>query len=284
MIDSLIDLEKHLTDDEKLICESVSVFAKDKLQPIINQASEDGYFPKDVVKDFAALGLFVMNLPTPYGLNLSKIAYGLVCQELEMVDSSFRSFLSVQNSLVMYPIFEFGSDVQKEQYLPKLASGEYIGCFALTEADHGSDPSSMQTTAKKNNGGWIINGSKMWITNAPIADLIICWAMTDEGMRGFILDADLSGITINKMNHKMSLRASDTGEIIFKDVQVSDNALLPGTSTGLVSALKCLTQARYGICFGAIGAAISCLETALDYAKQRTQFGKPIAKIGRAHV
>ncbi|NQY42906.1 MAG: acyl-CoA dehydrogenase family protein [Legionellales bacterium] len=263
--------------EEQAIQESVADFASKELSLEINEAFENGYFPKELIPKFAKLGLFGINLPNPYGLDLSKLAYGLVCYELEKIDSAYRSFISVQNSLVMFPIYEYGNDLQKSTYLPKLASGEFLGCFALTEPDHGSDPSGMETSAKKIDGKWIINGVKAWITNAPIANVIICWARTDDGIRGFLVDSALKGVTINEMKHKMSLRASITGEIVFDNVAINEDCMLPGTEIGLVAALQCLTRARFGICFGAIGAAMDCFKTTLDYAKNRKQFNKSIA-------
>lgn len=276
-MNTLFNFDEHYSDEDKLVRDSISDFSTKELSEEINAAFEEGYFSTSLIPRFAEMGLFGMNIPKPYGFGLSKMAYGLACAELEKIDSAYRSFISVQNSLVMFPINEFGSEEQKSNYLPKLSSGETIGCFGLTEHDHGSDPSGIQTFAKKVSDGWLLNGSKCWITNAPISGLIICWANTDDGIRGFIVDSDLSGITINEMKHKMSLRASTTGEIVFENVKLHPGSLLPGTEKGLVTALQCLTQARFGISFGAIGAAINCFDISLNYAKNRKQFNKSIS-------
>lgn len=270
-------LSNYYSEEELMIANSVREFAKKELVSVIKIANEQGFFPKHIITQMAQLGLFGINLPEPYGLGLSKLAYGLVCQELEAVDSSFRSILSVQNSLVMFAIHKFGSPEQQEQLLPALAAANKLGCFALTEHDHGSDPNGMQTTAVAVKDTYLINGSKMWITNAPIADIIICFAKLDNNIRGFILDAKTPGVNINVVKHKLSLRASITGEIFLDNVVVPKENLLPGTDIGLSAALQCLTMARFGISFGAIGAANSCLQIALDYTKNRVQFNKKIA-------
>ncbi len=276
-MDLLINLEECYSNEDRMIQATVADFANKELSTGISDAFEKGYFPTKIIPEFANLGLFGISLPKPYGLELSKLAYGLICYELEKIDSAYRSFISVQNSLVMYPIHEFGNEKQRSIYLPKTSSGEWIGCFALTEPDHGSDPDNMETVAEKISGKWVINGSKAWITNAPIADFIICWAKTSIGIRGFLVNSATRGVIINEMKHKMSLRASVTGEIVFENVELAEDCILPGTEVGLVAALKCLTQARFGICFGAIGAAMDCFETALDYSKNRRQFDKPIS-------
>ena len=219
-----------------------------------------------------------MTLPEQVGgSHASPIAYGLVCQELERGDSALRSTVSVQSSLCMFPIFKFGSESQHQRFLPAMAKGELLGCFGLTEPDAGSDPASMQTTAKKVDGGWILNGAKMWITNSPIAQLAIVWAKTEEGVRGFIVEREFDGFTTPTITHKMSLRASITGEIILQDCFVPDENFLPGSTCGLKAPLSCLTQARYGICWGVMGAAQACLDSALDYTASRKQFDKPLA-------
>ncbi len=227
----------------------------------------------------AALGLLGSTLPESYGgVNASAVSYGLICQELERGDSGLRSFVSVQSSLCMYPIFAYGTQEQKKRFLPKMAAGELIGCFGLTEPDAGSDPSSMKTRAKKVAGGWQLSGSKMWITNATIADLAIIWAKDEhDQVKGFIVEKTFAGFNTNEIHHKLSLRASITGEIVLEDCFVPDANYLPGTEKGLACALGCLTKARYGIAWGAIGAAMACYEAALNYAKERLQFGKPIA-------
>jgi glutaryl-CoA dehydrogenase len=224
------------------------------------------------------LGLFGLTLPVQYGGGgASAVSYGLVCEELERGDSSLRSFVSVQNSLCIYPIFRYGSEQQKNQFLPKMIKGQCIGCFGLTEPDSGSDPGSMRTHAKKVEGGWLLNGSKMWITNATIADIAIVWAKTEVGVRGFIVEKSFKGFQTEAIKHKMSLRISITGELIFKDCFIPDSHYLPGTEQGLGAALSCLTEARYGIAWGATGAAIACYDAALEYCKERKQFEKPLA-------
>jgi glutaryl-CoA dehydrogenase len=217
-------------------------------------------------------------LPNEFGgAQASYVSYGLVCQELERGDSGLRSFVSVQSSLCMFPIFKFGSTEQKSHFLPQMAQGKIIGCFGLTEPDSGSDPGSMSTVAKKVSGGWKLNGAKLWITNATIADLAIVWAKTDAGIRGFIVEKNFAGFETNEIKHKMSLRASVTGELIFKDVFIPDSHLLPGTEKGLAAALACLNQARYGIAWGAMGAAMACFDIVRDYLLQRKQFDQPLA-------
>jgi glutaryl-CoA dehydrogenase len=223
----------------------------------------------------AELGLFGATLPE-YGAGLNPTSYGVICQELERADSGLRSFVSVQSSLCMYPIYSFGSDEQRRKYLPKMVRGELIGCFGLTEPDHGSDPSGMETRAVPDGDEWVINGAKMWITNGTVADLAIVWAKTPEGSRGFVVDTDTSGFSAREVHKKLSLRASATGELHFDDMRVPGTALLP-KSNGIGSALRCLNEARFGIAWGVIGAAMACFESALEYAKIRPQFGKPIA-------
>ncbi len=219
-----------------------------------------------------------MTLPETYGgSNIKAVAYGLVCQELERGDSGMRSFVSVQNSLVAFPIFRFGDEAQKKHWLPKLAAGQIIGCFGLTEADAGSDPNSMHTTAKKVADGWLLNGSKMWITNAPLADIAIVWAKTSAGVRGFIVEKEFPGYSCREIIHKLSLRASSTGELILQNCFVPEKNYLSQATGGLIDALQCLNEARYGIAWGAMGAAAACYDIALNYAKERKQFNKPIA-------
>lgn len=272
----LLDVE--LEADERCARDSVHAFVKKAVIPIMADACERAEFPMHLIKECAALGLFGLTLPKEYGGGAaSYVTYGLVCQELERGDSSIRSFVSVQSSLCMYPIFAYGSEKQKKHYLPQMAEGALIGCFGLTESDAGSDPSSMKTFAKKTTGGWILNGSKLWITNATIADVAIVWAKTEEGIRGFIVEKHFSGFHRHEIHHKMSLRVSNTGELVFSDCFVPDSHLLPGTIKGLSAALSCLTEARYGIAWGSIGAAQACYETALLYCKERHQFKKPLA-------
>jgi len=270
-------LEAQLSSEERLIQDSVRKFVRESVIPKMPNAYEQAHFPREFIQQAAALGLFGMTLPLEYGgAAASYLAYGLVCQELEYGDSGLRSFISVQNSLCMYPILKFGSEQQKQHWLPKMVKGEVIGCFGLTEPDSGSDPASMRTTATKVTGGWQLNGSKMWITNAPIADLAIIWAKTATGIQGFLVEKNCAGFSTVAIEHKMSLRASITGEIILQNCVVPDTHILPGTSKGLAAALDCLTQARYGIAWGAIGAAMACYDIALEYCKIRKQFGKSL--------
>lgn len=270
-------LETQLSSEDRLIQDSVRKFVRESVIPKMAVAYEQAHFPREFIQQFGSLGLFGMTLPLEYGgAAASYVAYGLVCQELEYGDSALRSFISVQNSLCMYPILKFGSEQQKQYWLPKMSKGEIIGCFGLTEPDSGSDPASMHTTATKVAGGWQLNGSKMWITNAPIADLAIIWAKTEDGIRGFLIEKDFDGFATAAIEHKMSLRASITGEIILQNCVVPDTHILPGTSKGLAAALDCLTQARYGIAWGAIGAAMACYDVALEYCKTRKQFGKSL--------
>lgn len=277
-MDDLLMLDEQLQDDEKMIRDSVARFVNTDVIPKMPDAFEKGEFPLELIKQSADLGLLGLTLPAQYGgADASYVAYGLVCQELERGDSGLRSFVSVQSSLCMYPIFAFGTEEQRQRYLPAMAKGELIGCFGLTEPDSGSDPASMRTVAKKVSGGWKISGTKMWITNAPIADLAIVWAKTEEGIRGFILEKEFAGLKRPEILHKMSLRASLTGELVMDEVFVPDSHLLPGTSKGLSAALSCLNQARYGIAWGVMGAAMACFDATRDYLLSRKQFGKPLA-------
>lgn len=277
-MEDFLFLDDQLTAEEKMIRDTVKEFVTVEVTPLMQDAYEKGEFPQQLIPKLADLGLIGMTMPTEYGgSEASYIAYGLACQELERGDSGVRSFVSVQSSLCMYPIYRYGSEEQKQKYLPKMARAELIACFGLTEPDSGSDPSSMKTFAKKVDGGWLLNGSKMWITNASFADIAIVWAHTDDGIRGFIVEKEFKGFERSEIHHKMSLRASNTGGLAFNDVFVPDENYLPGTEQGLGAALGCLSQARYGIAWGAIGAAEACYDIALDYAKQRKQFDKPIA-------
>jgi len=276
-MDDFAQLDGLLSSDELMIRDSVRQFVTG-VTPMFAQAFEDANYPRSLTGDMAKLGLFGLTLPQQYGgSEANYVAYGLACQELERGDSALRSFASVQNSLCMYPILEMGSDEQKNKFLPMMSQGKLIGCFGLTEPDAGSDPSSMRTTAKKVSGGYVLNGTKMWITNAPIADLAIVFAKTDDGIRGFIVEQEFEGFERLEIKHKLSLRASLTGELVFKDCFVPDSHYLPGSEKGLASPLKCLTQARYGIAWGAMGAAMACFDAALSYTKERQQFGKPVA-------
>ena len=277
-MDDLLCLDAQLHDDERLIRDSVARFVTNDVIPEVVEAFENATFPQAFIKKTADLGLLGLTLPAQYGgSEASYVAYGLVCQELERGDSGLRSFVSVQSSLCMYPIFRYGSEDQKIRFLPKMAKGELIGCFGLTEPNAGSDPSGMHTYAKKVNGGYCLNGSKIWITNGNIADVAIVWAKTDEGIRGFLVEKNFKGFTRKEMTLKMSLRASFTGELFFDDVFVPEENLLPGSERGLGAALSCLSQARYGIAWGAMGSAKACFDLTRDYLIQRKQFNKPLA-------
>lgn len=273
----LLHWDEQLTSEERMLRDSLRRFVDQEVTPIMAEAYEKARFPEELVPKIAELGVLGMTLPAPFGVGASYIAYGLACQELERGDSGLRSFVSVQSSLCMFPIFKFGNDAQREKFLPKMAKGEWIGCFGLTEPDSGSDPASMKTTAKKVKNGWILNGAKMWISNATIAKLAIVFAKTDEGVRGFIVEKDFEGFHANEIHQKMSLRASNTGELVFQNCFVPDENYLPGSDCGLKAPLSCLTKARFGIAWGAMGAASACFEIALNYAKERRQFNQPIA-------
>ncbi len=270
-------IEDLLSSEEKLIQDTVRNFISDDILPVIERHYREGTFPLHLVKKMGELGLFGSTLPARYGgAELSYVAYGLMMQELERGDSSIRSFASVQSSLVMYPIFTFGSDKQKEQWLPLLAKGEAVGCFGLTEPDFGSNPGGMITRAEKKGNRYVLNGAKMWITNGTLADVAIVWAKLDGEIRGFLIEKGTAGFSAPEMKGKHSLRASVTSELVFQDCVIPEESILP-KSGGLKSPLMCLDQARYGIAWGAIGAAMACYDTALNYAKSRVQFGKPIA-------
>ncbi|HKY98278.1 MAG TPA: acyl-CoA dehydrogenase family protein [Gemmatimonadaceae bacterium] len=279
----IFNIDFALSEEERAIRDSIRQFVDENVIPVIGKAYVDGKFPKEIIPQMAELGVFGANLPEEYGCaGLSNVAYGLINQELERGDSGVRSFASVQSSLAMYPIYAFGSEEQKKHYLPKMAAGEIIGCFGLTEPDYGSNPSGMITRAREqSDGSWILNGTKMWITNGSTAQIAIVWAKTgdskdDSSIRGFIVPTDAKGFTSKDQKGKLSLRASDTSELAFADLHLPADALLP-KSSGLKSPLMCLTQARYGISWGAIGAAMACYEEALSYAGNRVMFGKPIA-------
>lgn len=265
-----------LNGEERLLRDTVAQFVVDQVKPNIAKWWDEGILPLELIPRMGELGLLGMHLEGYGCAGTSAVAYGLACTELEAGDSGIRSFVSVQGSLAMYPIWAFGSEDQKERWLPGMAAGEVIGCFGLTEQDSGSDPASMRTTAKQVNGDWILNGSKMWITNGSIADVAIVWAMTDGGVRGFIVPADTKGFSSNAVTQKVSLRASITSELVFDNVRLSHDAVLPDVK-GLRGPLSCLNEARFGIIFGAVGAARDCYETSLSYAVEREQFGKPIA-------
>jgi glutaryl-CoA dehydrogenase len=271
-------LDNQLSPEERLSRDTVRQFIDEKVIEIMGDAVEKAHFPVELIPEMAKLGLFGATLPAQYGGSESNyVTYGLLCQELERGDSALRSFVSVQSSLCMFPIFKFGTEEQKREFLPKMAKGELIGCFGLTEPDAGSDPASMKTTAKKEKGGWRLNGSKLWITNATISDLAIVWAKTEQGVRGFIVEKGSDGFQRTEIKKKLSLRASNTGELNFTNCFVPDSHFLPGSEEGLSAALRCLTEARYGIAWGAMGAAMACYESALTYAKDRKQFNRAIA-------
>ena len=267
-----------LTEEELLIQKTANDFVNNEFKPVINEHYEKGTFPIEIATKLGELGFMGSSLPEESGgAGVSGVAYGLILHELEKGDSGLRSFASVQGSLVMYPIHSYGSDEQKKKWLPGLGSGELIGCFGLTESNFGSNPGGMVTTAKKDGDDWIINGSKMWITNGSLADVALVWAKDETGViRGFLLEKGMKGFTSNNIHGKLSLRASVTSELSMVDVRVPDNSRLPNIE-GLKGPLSCLTQARYGIAWGMIGAAIDCYDTALDYSLQRKQFSKPIA-------
>ena len=273
-----LDISSNFSDDEIMIQHSVREFVDKEVAPIIDEHFKNGTFPSELIPQFSDMNLLGVNLPEEYGCGgMSHIAYGLVCQELERCDSGIRSFVSVQGSLVMFPIYAYGNEDQRKKWLPKLASGETIGCFGLTEPDYGSNPGDMITTAKKTDGGYILNGSKMWITNGTIADIAVVWAKTEDGVvRGFLVEKGMEGFSAPKMKNKWSLRASVTSELIFDNVFVPEENLLPNVK-GMKGPLGCLTQARYGIGWGSIGAAMAMYEASLKYAKERIQFDKPIA-------
>jgi glutaryl-CoA dehydrogenase len=272
----LLHIDDQLTDSERLIRDTVRSFTGDQVLPNVGDWFEAGMLPRSVLTEMGKLGLFGMHL-TGYGCaGVGPIAYGVACRELEAADSGLRSAASVQGSLAMFPIWKYGSDEQKEQWLPLMASGAAIGCFGLTEPDHGSDPASMRTRAVKDGPDWVLNGTKMWITNGSIADIAVVWATTDSGIRGFLVPRGTRGFTARDIHKKMSLRASITSELVLDSVRLPASAVLPGV-TGLRGPLSCLTEARFGIAWGVTGAARTCLENAVAYAISRTQFGKPIA-------
>lgn len=276
-----LDVDSLFSEEEKAVRDTVRRWVDDAVMPIIAEHYLEGSFPMGLVPQMAELGLFGANLPEEYGCaGLNNVAYGLMMQELERGDSGVRSFASVQGALVMYPIHAFGSEEQKRAWLPRLASGEVVGCFALTEPDYGSDPGGMLTTARETGDGWVLNGTKMWITNGSTAHVAVVWAKTGDigrraGIRGFIVPTDTKGFSAKDQKGKLSLRASDTSELVLEDVHLPADAILP-KSKGLKSPLMCLTQARYGIAWGAVGSAMACYEEAVSYAKTRVMFKRPI--------
>jgi glutaryl-CoA dehydrogenase len=273
----LYDIAGSLTEEERMVQDSVARMVDEKVLPIIQECFEEHRFPRDLIPELAGLGLLGSSIKGYDCAGLNAISYGLICQELERGDSGIRSFVSVQSSLCMYPIYAFGSEAQKQRYLPRMARGEVIGCFGLTEPHGGSDPANMKTHAKKRGKDWVINGSKMWITNGTIADVAVVWAMTEEGIRGFLVDKGTPGFAAPEIERKFSLRASVTAALFFDNVVVPEENVLPGV-VGLKGPLSCLTQARYGISWGVIGAAQACLAQLLDYTKDRTLFGRPLAQ------
>lgn len=275
---ALLNLDDLLSAEQRAMRDVVRTFVDSHVKPNIGSWFENGHLPaRELAKQLGEIGLLGMHL-SGYGCaGTDAISYGLACLELEAGDSGLRSLVSVQGSLAMYAIYAFGSEEQKQQWLPRMASGDVIGCFGLTEADAGSNPASMRTTAKRDGADWVLNGSKMWITNGTIADVAIVWARTDEGIRGFIVPTNTRGFTANEVKHKMSLRASMTAELVLSDVRLPADAVLPGVAS-LRGPLSCLNEARFGIVFGVIGAARDCLETAINYAMTREQFDGPIAK------
>ena len=272
----LYDIRSELTEDEVMVKDTVARFVDDKVIPIIQDAFEKHEFPRHLIGEVAELGLLGSSIDGYDCAGLNSVSYGLICQELERGDSGLRSFVSVQSSLVMFPIHAYGSDEQKERWLPAMARGEAIGCFGLTEPHGGSDPGNMKTHAKRDGDDWIINGAKMWITNATIADVSVVWAMTDEGVKGFLVEKGTPGYVTQEIERKFSLRASVTGAQFFDNVRVPAANVLPGV-TGLKGPLSCLTQARYGITWGVIGAAQACLDEALKYSQDRVLFGRPVS-------
>jgi glutaryl-CoA dehydrogenase len=271
----VLRIDEQLTPEERLVRDTVRDFATDRVMPHIADWFEAGTLPRELIPEAGKLGLLGMHL-TGYGCaGMGPVAYGVACRELEAADSGLRSLVSVQGSLAMYPIWRYGSEEQKAEWLPRMAAGEAVGCFGLTEPDHGSDPASMKTQAKHNGSDWLLSGTKMWITNGSIADVAVIWARTPEGIRGFLVPRGARGFTSRAIHKKMSLRASVTAELHFDDVKLPADAVLPGV-TGIKGPLSCLTEARFGIVWGVTGAARSCFEAAAGYARTREQFGRPI--------
>jgi len=276
-----VSLEDDLDEEERMIRDTARQFVEEQVKPDIGGHFEDGTFPTELIPEMGELGFYAPNLDGYGSPNVSEKAYGLLMQELEAGDSGIRSMASVQGALVMYPIYAFGSEAQKERWLPGLGTGELVGCFGLTEPEHGSNPSGMETYAEKDAGEYVLNGSKTWITNSPVSDVAVVWARDrsaeENPVRGFLVETDKDGVTTNEIDEKLSMRASVTGEIGLNDVSVPEDAVLPGVE-GMKGPLSCLTQARYGIAWGAVGAARDSFETAREYATERDQFGGPIAR------
>lgn len=272
-----LNWQNTLSDEEKMIQESAHQYAQDKLVPRILEANRNEHFDREIMNELGTVGLLGATLPEEYGgSGVSHVSYGLIAREIERVDSGYRSAMSVQSSLVMHPIYTFGTEAQRKKYLPKLASGEWVGCFGLTEPDSGSDPASMRTTAKRTDNGYVLSGSKMWITNSPIADVFVIWAKLEGDIRGFVLEKGMKGLSAPKIDGKFSLRASITGEIVMDSVEVSEDHIFPEVK-GLKGPFSCLNKARYGIAWGSLGAAEFCWHAARQYTLERSQFGRPLA-------
>jgi glutaryl-CoA dehydrogenase len=273
-------LDAQLTEEERMLRDAAHAYAQEKLAPRVTQAYRDEATDPEIFREMGEMGLLGVTVPEEYGgIGAGYVAYGLVAREVERVDSGYRSMMSVQSSLVMYPIYAYGSEAQRRKYLPKLATGEFIGCFGLTEPDAGSDPGGMKTTARKTAGGYVLNGTKMWISNSPIADVFVVWAKSEAHggkIRGFVLEKGLKGLSAPKIQGKLSLRVSVTGEIVMQNVEVGEDALLPGVE-GLKGPFGCLNRARYGIAWGVMGAAEACFHAARQYGLDRKQFGRPLA-------
>jgi glutaryl-CoA dehydrogenase len=272
----LYEVDELLSDDERLVRDTVHTLVVDRLLPVVAAHFEAGTFPAELIPEVARVGLLGMHLHGYDCAGASAVAYGVACEELEAGDSGLRSFVSVQGSLAMFPIHAYGSEEQKQRWLPAMAAGRAIGCFGLTEPDAGSDPAAMRTTARRDGDDWVLNGTKMWISNGSIADIAVVWARTDDDIRGFVVERGTRGFAAHDITGKLSLRASVTSELSFDDVRLPGDALLPGVA-GMRGPLSCLNEARYGIAWGAMGAARACFEAALDYSKQRVAFGRPIA-------
>jgi glutaryl-CoA dehydrogenase len=280
----LYDVRSLLSEEERAVQDTVARFTDERVLPIIGDAFDEGRFPKELVPEIAELGLLGSTLPEEFGGGgLNAVSYGLICQELERGDSGIRSFVSVQSSLCMYPIFAYGSEEQKKRWLPDMAAAKVIGCFGLTEPHGGSDPGNMKTLARKDGGDWVLNGAKMWITNGNLADIAIVWAQTDDGIQGFVVEKGMAGFAAQEIKHKMSLRASVTSALYLDGVRVPEANRLPNVK-GLKGPLGCLTQARYGITWGPIGAAVACLDEALNYSKERILFERPVAATQSAQI
>jgi glutaryl-CoA dehydrogenase len=280
----LFDIRSLLSEEERAVQDTVARFTDERVRPIIGDAFDQGRFPRELVSEIADLGLLGSSLPEQYGGGgLNAVSYGLICQELERGDSGIRSFVSVQSSLCMYPIYAYGSEEQRMRWLPDMAAGKVIGCFGLTEPQGGSDPASMKTNAKRDGDDWVLNGSKMWITNGNLADIAIVWAQTEDGIQGFVVEKDFAGFKAQEIHKKMSLRASVTSALFFDNVRVPEANRLPNVK-GLKGPLGCLTQARYGITWGPIGAAIACLDEVLGYTKERILFERPVAATQSAQI